>query len=137
MTRKVLAPVSLNSVAVPLFESEIPPMIFPDDSARVRASDPVTSHEAADSNDVAESQLQVLATLAKVGPLADHEIHEWLTHVGILFSPSRVRTARHELLEAGLVEDTGMFHLTPARRRTKVWGLTAEGFARYAREFQQ
>jgi len=43
--------------SVPMFDV---PMVLPDDSPRARRSDPVTSHEAADSNNVRESHRMVL-----------------------------------------------------------------------------
>jgi len=99
----------------------IAPKILPDDTARTRRSDPITSHEAADTNDVHGSQVAVLLTLAASGPLADHEL---VARIGF-YSPSRVRTARHELAESGLVEFAGIYRLTAGKRRTQVWQVTS------------
>ena len=96
------------------------PQILPDDTARTRRSDPVTSHEAADSNDVHGSQVSVLLILSMSGPLADHELVERIKD----YSPSRVRTARHEMQEAGLIEYAGFDRLTAGKRRTQVWQVT-------------
>jgi len=93
------------------------PQILPDDRARTRRSDPLTSHEAADTNDVHGSQVSVLLTLSMSGPLADHELVERIKD----YSPSRVRTARSELVEMGMVEFTGFYRLTAGNRRTQVW----------------
>lgn len=99
--------------------------IFPDDTARTRRSDPLTSHEAADSNDHAVSRGVVYAELRKVDfGLADFELQQRLAG---RFSPERIRTARHELAEAGLVESLGIYRLTRAGRRAQVWGTTPKG----------
>lgn len=98
--------------------------MYPNDSARTRRSDPVTSHEAADSNDTAGSRAEVLRLLTTLGPLADHELvaaHDFNDTAH--YTPQRLRTARHELTENGLVVETGYYHLTNTRRRAKVWEL--------------
>lgn len=102
--------------------------VFGEDSPRARRSDPETSQEAADTSvSPAESQAHVLRVLAVTGPLADHEVFDWLEADGVMISPSRVRTARHELVEQGLVEFSGFYHLTPSGRRTRVWAVTEQG----------
>jgi len=50
------------------------PRIIPDDSARTRRTDPISSHEAADTNDTAASSREVLWLLKSSGPMADHEL---------------------------------------------------------------
>ena len=97
-------------------------IVMAGDSARARFPDPVTSHEAADSTagSLADSQLLVWSILATHGPLADHEL---VAKTSGRWSASRIRTARHELTEDGVVVDTGIYRLTPSRRRAKVWGL--------------
>ena len=106
--------------------------ILPDDTARVRQSDPITSHEAADSNDVKASQRYVLETLQVFGPLADHELVEFyeaekhlIADLFGTFSPSRLRTARKELVEAGLVEFTGKHTMTDHGCRAQVWAVAS------------
>lgn len=86
-----------------------------------RNSDPDTSHDAAASTDTFGSRADVLHVLFHEGPLADHEL------VGKIdwFTPSRIRTARHELADQGLVEPTGYYHVTPSGRRAIVWQVTA------------
>lgn len=102
-----------------------PPALFSmfkdGDSARTRFSDPITSHEAADSNNVHDSHTVVFGVLAEHGPLADHELVTW----DDTFTPQRMRSARSELVELGKVEDTGIYRLTPAGRRAKVWQVIA------------
>ena len=97
------------------------PTIFPDDTVRVRVSDPVTSHEAADSNNVPMSHSLVLVDLIQWGPLAQFEAERMLS--GRL-SPSRVRSAFSELEALGKVKRTDQFRLTPSGRRAQVWSLT-------------
>ena len=105
-----------------------PPMIgtlFGDDSPRARRSDPHTSHEAADTNDVSKSIGLVLDILREKGPLADHEIefhavfdrHEQ-------FTGQRLRSARAALVELGKVEQSGLYRLTRSNRRAIVWQVT-------------
>jgi hypothetical protein len=103
--------------------------------ADTRRADPETSHEARDSiseEALAESQAEVLAILHLYGPQADHDtltIHELRHGVGatqILLSGQRLRTARNELVELGLVVQTKGEALTPSGRRAKVWGVSHE-----------
>lgn len=101
----------------------IPLLIF-DDSPRARRSDPQTSHEAADTNDTARSRAAVLAVLnGSERPLADFEIesvHRTFTRTP--FTPSRLRTARHELEEDGVVIPVGTTR-TPTGRRATTWAI--------------
>lgn len=94
-----------------------PTLVF-SDSPRVRCSDPVTSHEAADRNNHFDSRALVATVLEDRGPLADHELTELLAGI---YTPQRIRTARHELTETGLVEFAGYYRLTPTRHRARVW----------------
>jgi hypothetical protein len=117
-----------------------PTLLFRDtlifrDTPRVRKSDPITSHQAADSNDISGSARYVLEALRVFGPFADHELVEFyeaekhkpliVRHYGGPFTPQRLRTARHELTEQGVVEATGYFHITPSGRKANVWQVTA------------
>jgi predicted transcriptional regulator len=94
--------------------------IFPDDTARVRKSSPVTSHEAADSNNVSRSHKFLVKALTLWGPLAQFEAENLLR--GVL-SPSRIRSAFSELEALGKVKRTDQFRLTPSGRRAQVWSL--------------
>ena len=95
-------------------------IVMEGDTARVRVTDPETSHESADTNDIHGSQVAVMLTLASNGPLADHELVARIP----FYSPSRVRTARHELETQGLVMFMGIYRLTPTKSRARVWSLT-------------
>lgn len=103
----------------------LPPAIHstPDgDSPRVRRTDPITSHEAADHNDVEKSLGLVLSALKAFGPSADHELVNLLGQSG--FTPQRLRTARAALVERGLVEESGIYRLTSHNRRAIVWQVS-------------
>lgn len=103
------------------------------ESPNVRRTDPTTSHVAADSvqSKSALSRDFVLYLLREVGPSADHELVDAAELLAARkpntprFSPSRIRTARHELTEDGLVCDTGYYHLTVSGRPAMVWQVAA------------
>ena len=100
------------------------PMIYPG-RANARHTDPTTSHEAADSiteTGSAASAREVVRILREYGPSTDEGIafvHHESTGV---FSESRLRTARHELVEAGVVVEAGG-GLTRKNRKCKRWAL--------------
>lgn len=93
------------------------------DSARARATDPATSHEAAASvswSAKADSQRVVLAALKVAGePITDEQI---ISRAIAHFSPSRLRTARAELVAAGVVVQAG-FGVTSRGRKCAKWRL--------------
>jgi hypothetical protein len=105
------------------------PAILPDDSPRVRRSDPITSHEAADSNNLAESSAVVLALMRLNAPMgmADWEIFHDHQLEGGKYTEQRLRTARHELVESGQIEDSGDTTVTMRGRKCTVWRLTEAG----------
>lgn len=94
---------------------------FGRDSARTRRSNPSTSHEAADLNDVNASIGAVLDTLRQYGPMHDEKLHALMQSLGYPYTPERVRTARKALLDLGKVESMGDKALTTRGRRTIVW----------------
>jgi hypothetical protein len=97
---------------------------FGGDAARARRTDPETSHEAADLNDVNASIGAVLDTLTQYGPLADHELHTLMESLGYPYTPERVRTARAALVQRARVVHTGDYRMTPRNRRTRVWAVS-------------
>ncbi len=101
-----------------------PQIVMEGDNARARFTDPITSHEAADgtADQVKESQSAVYSLLESLGSMADFEL---IAHLEGHWSPSRVRTARHELVELGVVADSGRFKKTPSNFRAKVWQVSA------------
>lgn len=87
--------------------------------AHARNSDPETSVEAADSVNprIRESQQEVLERLRACGPLTDDQLVERLPRM----SPSGVRSRRSELVERGLVRDSGARAFTKSNRKTIIW----------------
>lgn len=98
-------------------------------SARARRSDPETSHEAARSisvKDLRSSQRAVLRTLAKLRKGGtDVDIAGAYDHYGYSAiapqSPSGLRTRRAELVDRGLVADSGLRKRLPSGRQAIVW----------------
>lgn len=104
------------------------------DIARARNTDPVTSHEAAATVDVSRSQeITLLIARRYLGDYftdqglteAYHLVRNTLEQAGeqiARVSDSRLRTARNELTEAGLVFPAG--YTSPATgRRRRIWTL--------------
>ena len=89
--------------------------------AVARTTDPDTSWQAArsiDSEALRASQAQVLDILRKHGPLTDEGIYRYVNGEQ---SVSGARTRRSELVDAGLVRDSGARARTAAGRNTIVW----------------
>jgi predicted ArsR family transcriptional regulator len=87
------------------------------------ATDPWTSHAAAESvaPQMRESQRQVLDTLKRFGPLSLHELVYMAQKNGVQQSDSGLRTRLHELVQQGLVEDSGEVTVTRSGRKAIVW----------------
>lgn len=104
------------------------PMIFPFDTPRARRTDPVESHKAADTSDVAGSRREVLSWLAfHPDGLTDHQLED--LHVRSRraaghapYTGARLRTARAELVEHGRVTEAGK-GLSPSGRPARIWKL--------------
>ena len=78
------------------------------DEPRARVTDPVTSHEAADSisGEAREaSELFVLDAVKAYGPVTDAGVFDLAQISGHKWSPSRLRTARAQLVSKGLVTE--------------------------------
>lgn len=93
--------------------------------ARARSTDPITSHLAAHSvKDVTATKLYILRALRKAR--ADDELIEaYRNYKGAPpASESGIRSRRSELVEQGLVVDTGYKVLMPSGRKAIVWGLS-------------
>jgi hypothetical protein len=91
---------------------------------RARNTDPQTSHDAADSvKNVTLTQAAVLKILKR--PRTDPQLIEAYRKLKRvpLASESGIRTRRAELVDKGLVADTGQRATTPFGRRATVWGL--------------
>jgi len=91
-------------------------------TAFARTSDPATSHEAAKSVKVRESQEKVLGLL-KLGPATDEVLANRAMAHGIRISPSGLRTRRSELVALSLVVDSGVRVTTGNGRKAIVWAV--------------
>lgn len=97
--------------------------------AVARSTDPGTSWGAARSipeDQLRQSQAAVLAALREFGPATDETLAERYKARRLqvdwpLQSPSGLRTRRHELTEAGYVEDSGRLEKLPSNRWSIVW----------------
>ena len=92
--------------------------------ARARNTDPATSHEAAESlnaKHLSDLQALVLAWFRKYGPGTDEQLerHECFAKL----APSTARKRRSDLLEMGLLKDTGKRELNSRGRSMVVWGV--------------
>jgi len=91
----------------------------PPEEPRARSTDPLTSHEAAASvRRIRESQQAILDVIVAAGPITDEAIFARLT---VKLSPSGARTRRAELVERGLVVDSGETAILPSGRRSIKW----------------
>ena len=88
------------------------------DRAHARNSDPITSFLAADSvRALRPSQQKIVDALAARGPMTDEQIFA----LDLGMSPSGTRSRRSELVERGLVIDSGLRATTKANRATIIW----------------
>jgi hypothetical protein len=87
-----------------------------------RRTDPETSHQAASSvHDVRESQWRIFILLNELDGATDEELVANVRSLGWPMSDSGVRTRRHELVQHGMVYDSGDRRLTRSNRQTIVW----------------
>jgi len=93
---------------------------------RARTHDPVTSHMAAASvRELRPKQQAVLDMLLVEDGLTDEEIARY--YRGPAQSPSGLRTRRCELVDLGLVRDSGRKAFTAAGRPTIIWEAVRGG----------
>ena len=95
--------------------------------ARARKTDPHTSHDAARSiDDVTATQQFVLRSLKR---RAQTDVDLINTYRSFKTAPwaseSGIRTRRHELVERGLVMDSGKRSVLPSGRRAIVWSVAS------------
>ena len=98
--------------------------IWDEPHAYARRGDPATSWEAAESVDhIRESQSIVLAVIRTYGPMTDTDIMRVLSEgdYGRTFTPSGARTRRSELVDMGLVIDSGQRKRLVTGRRSILW----------------
>ncbi|MGB3414878.1 MAG: hypothetical protein WBA28_09205 [Microbacteriaceae bacterium] len=95
-------------------------MVLDGVNPRSRSSDPVTSVDAGRLANLSRSQEAVYATMQEVGyPVADIVLEKILADD---WSPSRVRSARSELVAQGLVKHHDYMD-GPRGRRMQTWKL--------------
>lgn len=103
------------------------PILFPNDSPRARATDPITSHEAADATTsiVQASQRAVAAIFEeKAKPLTAKEVEQFgIFQYGAQYSESRLRSACSELEKLGVLRRDGFRRLPGEKRRRQLWTL--------------
>jgi hypothetical protein len=87
-----------------------------------RTTDPETSHEAAMSvTNITPLKQEILQRL--MTPMTDTDLYETLrTGSRLIVTESGVRSRRSELVQAGLVRDTGERVKLATGRRAIVWG---------------
>lgn len=97
---------------------------------RVRLTDPETSREAAISlSNLRLSQSVILNAVREWGPCSDEEIYDFVSGFHRI-SVSGARTRRKELVDMGLVRDSGQRNITKSGRRTIMWEITDEARSR-------
>lgn len=88
-------------------------------TAQARRTDPETSHAAAGSvRDISKMQYHVLGVFKLYGPMTDEAAYRQLHH---LMSASGARTRRRELVDGGLMRDTGKRGQLASGRQAIVW----------------
>lgn len=85
-----------------------------------RATDPHTSHAAAETVDLIRSERVVLDAITEIGPATDDAVIAYLRSKGELMSETRGRTARKALVRKGRVHHVGE-GLTRSNRRALTW----------------
>lgn len=101
------------------------PSLFPDDWARTRATDPDTSHAAADSNTNRRAVMTAVLGLFKtLGPMTDEELTAQYEARSRLLPPAHgdsPRKRRSDLANEGLLVATEMRRPTRSGRNAVVW----------------
>jgi hypothetical protein len=99
---------------------------------RTRNTDPTTSAEAVADTHLARSQSEVLAVFSIAAEdgkpsLADHDMVTFARHLGSTYSPQRLRSARKELTDRGLIVPLeGRYQPGPTHtRRAHVFALAS------------
>jgi hypothetical protein len=89
-----------------------------------RTTDPETSHEAAQSvTNITPLKQEILQRLMK--PMTDTDLYQLLrTNSRLIVTESGVRSRRSELVQAGLVRDTGERVKLATGRNAIVWGTS-------------
>jgi hypothetical protein len=96
---------------------------------RVRVTDPLTSFEAAVgiASDLNDLQQKVLKVFQAHGSLTQHAAIEKFVEMFGKRADSTIRTRVKELVDAGLLKDSGWTATVAGGKRAIVWTLTEEG----------
>lgn len=103
---------------------------LPDSEPRARHSDPDTSHAAAASvRRIADTHRALLALFEWHPAMTDEQILDQYTTLRTMMdwprqSPSGLRTRRSELVQAGLIGDSGQRARTTSGRACIIWQAT-------------
>lgn len=94
---------------------------------KARRTDPATSHAAARSvANLRHSQQVILKLLALEGPKTDEELlYLWNDRIAERISPSGLRTRRSELVDLGLVRDSGERRPLESGRTAIAWEVAS------------
>lgn len=92
-------------------------------SKMTRWSDPATSYQAAASVDLTKGQKIVMTAFRTRRSMTDDELIAQIAKLGLKLSPSGCRSRRKELVEIGLIRDSGVKEKTTSHRSTIVWEI--------------
>jgi len=96
---------------------------YKDPRKMARRSDPATSFQAAASVDLTNGQKIVMAAFRVRNQMTDDELVNLVAELRLKLSPSGCRSRRKELVERGILRDSGVKALTPHKRTTTVWEI--------------
>ena len=110
------------------------PMLWAEERSRyyktpekmTRWSDPATSYEAAASVDLTKGQKIVMLAFRSKRSMTDDELIAQVARLGLKLSPSGCRSRRKELVEMGLIRDSGVKEQTASHRSTIVWEIVQQ-----------
>lgn len=96
---------------------------YKDPKQMTRRYDPETSLMAAASVDLTKGQKIVMSAFRVRNSMTDDELIEQVARLGLKLSPSGCRSRRKELVELGILRDSGVRAKTASKRSTTVWEL--------------
>lgn len=101
-------------------------LLPPEMQAHARSTDPETSHEAAAKSSMTmhEHTMAVLGLFREHGPMTHETLERVARDAGVMRSESGLRTRCKQLVDLGLVRESGRFEITPFNNRTTVWEAT-------------
>lgn len=88
-----------------------------------RRFDPITSFQAAATVDLTKGQKIVMSAFRVNNNMTDDELIAQVIDLKLKLSPSGCRSRRKELVELGLLRDSGAKAKTASGRQTIIWEL--------------